>query len=73
MNKSTIKVILILIMISYIFYLVWNANSLSCNQCTVTLNNKGFKTTYNMSDLFNQTKLNECPIYWDRVQGYVKG
>ena len=72
MNKVIIKLILVIIMLSYIIFLIWNASQLSCTECTITFNEMGFKETYNMSDLFNLTKDTTCPIYWDRVQGYVK-
>jgi len=71
--KILSKVAIILLMIGLIVYLVLGANSLSCNECSVTLKKfNGLPMKYNMSDLFNQTKLIKCPIYWDRVNGYVK-
>ena len=73
-NPRVIKIILIIALIGLISYIWIDSNSLSCNQCTVTFREKlSPTTTYNMSDLFTETKTKDCPIYWDRVQGYVKG
>ena len=71
-NPKLIKIILIILLIGLISYIWIDSNNLSCNQCTVTFNDKGYKQSFNMSDLFNQTKTKDCPIYWDRVQGYVQ-
>ena len=67
MKKTIIKIILIIIMLAYIIFLIFNTKPLSCDKCTVT-----FNETYNMTELFNLTKEKRCPIVWDRVQGYVK-
>ena len=73
-NSRIIKIILIFLLIGLISYLVADSTNLSCNQCSVTFKEKNSPgTTYNMTDLFNQTQTKDCPIYWDRVQGYVKG
>ena len=72
-NRNFIKCVIILLLIGLIGYVYTTSRNLSCDQCTVTFNEEGYKQTYNMSDLFNQTKLTRCPIYWDRVQGYVQG
>jgi hypothetical protein len=74
-KTNLIKLILIIVLIGLISYLWIDSNSLSCNKCVVTFKEKynPAGTTYNMSDLFNQTQTKDCPIYWDRVQGYVKG
>ena len=71
-SNLSIKIIIIVLMLGLNGYLLYNANQLSCEQCTVTFNEQGFQETFKMSELFNQTKLDRCPIYWDRVQGYVK-
>ena len=72
MNRILVKIILILVMLSYIIFLILNAAPLSCDKCTVTFNTFTFNETYNMTELFNLTKEKRCPIVWDRVQGYVK-
>ena len=73
-NRNFIKCIIILLLIGLIGYVYTTSRNLSCEQCTVTFgNSKALAITYNMSDLFNQTKQERCPIYWDRVQGYVQG
>ena len=73
-NKILVKILIILMLISLILYLYNDSLNLSCNQCTITFKEKYSPgTTYNMTDLFNQTQTKDCPIYWDRVQGYVKG
>ena len=73
-NPRIIKIALIIILLSLISYLIIDSNNLSCNQCTVTFKDKLSPViTYNMTDLFIKTQTKDCPIYWDRVQGYVEG
>ena len=77
-NKITIKIIIILIMLCFIFYLLLSSHNLSCTNCTVSFSTKKvFQTNsqrldFNMSDLFELTKTKKCPVSWDRVMGYVK-
>lgn len=73
-NKIIFKIIIIALMVGLAIYIVADSKSLTCDQCTVSLDTiNSMPITYNMSDLFNQTKIARCPIYWDRIQGYVKG
>jgi len=77
-NRILIKIILILLMIGFIVYLLMSASNLHCANCTVTLLNKRVgeleseRIDYNMTDLYELTKTNRCPVYWDRVSGYVR-
>ena len=74
------KVILLSIILACIGYLSMSAETYSCNQCSVTISNSKIagsagnfgSVKYIMSKLFEESKLKECPIYWDRVQGYVR-
>ena len=73
------KIILLGVLLASIGYLCVSSDAYSCDQCSVTFSNpkvsgismeKGIKIY--MSELFEESKLNDCPIYWDRVSGYVK-
>ena len=62
-----------MLLLGLIYYLVADSSHLSCNQCTVTFKEKYSPgITYNMTELFKETQTKDCPIYWDRVQGYVQ-
>lgn len=72
-TRIFIKVILLTIILGAIGYLSISAETYSCDQCSVTLgNSKALPIKYYMSELFQESKLKECPVYWDRVQGYVR-
>jgi hypothetical protein len=73
-NRILIKIILIIILIAAILGIIISSKDLSCDKCSVTFRNPmAAELRYFMEDLFNQSQLNRCPIYWDRVIGYVKG
>jgi hypothetical protein len=72
-SRPIIKVVLIVALIGSIWYLMGSSQDYSCDKCSVTLKtSKSMPITYNMSDLFEQSKFKHCPVYWDRVMGYVK-
>lgn len=67
------KVILLSIILACIGYLSMSAETYSCDQCSVSFTNtKAAPIKYYMSELFEESKLKECPVYWDRVRGYVR-
>ena len=76
--KYLIKIIIILLMIGLISYIWIGSIGLSCDKCQITFSNKqagvynSFDINYSMKELYNETKNKECPIIWNRVQGYVK-
>lgn len=73
MDRIIFKVALLVVILGAIGYLSISAETYSCNQCSVTLtNSKALPIKYTMSELFQESKLNDCPVYWDRVQGYVR-
>lgn len=79
-NKIVFKLFIILLMIFLITYLWIDSSNLSCNQCTVTFSNnkvsgvsfvESNKKIVNMTDLYNDFKLNEsCLVSWSRTNGY---
>ena len=72
-NRNLIKLCIIVLLIGLVGYIFITSRSLSCEQCTITFtSSKSVPLTYNMSDLFNQTKIKQCPIIWERTTGYVK-
>lgn len=73
-NTKFIKIILILVILSFCFWLYYNSTTLDTNNCTITLKTKTqAPITYTAEELYNQSKGGNCPIVWDRVQGYVQG
>lgn len=73
MDRVILKVALLVIILGAIGYLWISAETYSCDQCSVSFSNsKAVAIKYYMSELFEESKLKECPIYWDRVSGYVK-
>ena len=74
------KIILLSVILGCIGYLSITAENYKCNQCSVTFSNYKIagsignfsSVKYFMTELFEESKLKECPIYWDRVQGYVR-
>ena len=72
-NRIFFKFLLLVIILGFIGYLLTSSETYNCNQCSVTFSNsKSMSIKYYMSELFEESKLNNCPIYWDRVRGYVK-
>ena len=72
-NINIIKIIIIILIIGLLAFIYTNSEQMECSKCTVTLKNSEFtQYSYNMSDLFNQSKYIKCPIYWDNNIGYVK-
>ena len=73
-RDKTLKVIIIILLLGLITYIYLGSKELSCDKCTITFQERGMLSVkLNMTELFNQAQLKECPVYWDRVQGYVKG
>lgn len=73
MDRVILKVALLVVILGAIGYLTMSAETYSCDQCSVSFSNsKALPIKYNMSELFEESKLKECPIYWDRVRGYVR-
>jgi len=73
-NRIIIKIILLFCILAFCTYLYASAQTYECNQCSVSFSNsKALPTKYIMEDLFEESKLDRCPVYWDRVGGYVKG
>jgi hypothetical protein len=74
-NRNLIKLCIILLLIGLIGYVYITSRNLNCNQCTVSFSNSkiGYALTYNMTDLYKEAQKEDCPIYWDRVRGYVQG
>lgn len=73
LKRRIIKIILILLMIGFIGYMLWNSSKLDCNKCTIVLkSSKNMPLNYTMNEFYEITNKEGCPIIWDRVWGYVK-
>jgi hypothetical protein len=73
MDRIIFKVILLVVILGAIGYLAIPAETYSCDQCSVSFSNsKALAIKYYMTELFEESKLKDCPIYWDRVIGYVR-
>lgn len=73
MDRIILKVALLTVILGAIAYLLMSAETYNCNECSVSFSNsKALPIKYYMSELFEESKLNDCPIYWDRVRGYVR-
>lgn len=70
-NQILIKTLLILALIASIWYLISSSQVYSCDKCTITFSgSKSQPVTINMTDLYDLSQGNNCPVYWDRVWGY---
>ena len=80
MDRVILKVALLVIILGAIGYLWISAETYNCSQCSIYFSNSkvsGVNNDYGtikvfMTDLFKESKLNDCPIYWDRTRGYVR-
>ena len=72
-SRLAIKIVLVLALIASIWYLIGSSQDYSCEKCTITLkSSKSLPISYNMTDLYEESKGGACPVYWDRVWGYRK-
>lgn len=73
MDRVIFKVALLVVILGAIGYLSLSAETYSCDQCSVSFSNsKTLPIKYFMTELYEESKLTNCPVYWDRVQGYVR-
>lgn len=72
-KRIIIKIAILIAIWGLVGYLYVSSNDMSCDQCTVMFkSSKSMPLQYNMPDLFEESKLKDCPVYWDRVRGYVE-
>ena len=70
-NNTFIKSLIVVLMLGFNVFLILNAKSLNCEDCSVTFSSsKGGDCVYTMEELFGLSANNSCPVLWDRVGGY---